>query len=425
MKFFVSAAIILLIVNHLLRFSERNEEATKIFYTGGLMRMRLTPNSDKMVISTVNGYLIIIHDLCLDNLAKDLTGFKPNMYRLLQWSGDPLRVALNSTPLFHAKRNRVELVSDFAPGHDPEVVSSLQLHPMGWVAASRNVSPDPSRNATTEQSTEWCCVHDIQSYPVNPDDDQPVAEKRNERPAQNSNRDGLMVLAEYLQSRSSVLRQQPTHPDEVLQQPIPPTSNNDAAPAAANLNEFRVRNRETSETDRFNELLDFLNRIASRRSQSAAADPQPAVNVNGPEEHPVPGPSRQRRRSPPRQDTDSDNSVSDEESPNRGFLLIPPDPVSGSRPRVFSFVSQRSPRRRPRPRSRPESPLPENAKIHHNVKRLTHYIQESNSDQVHNLLKIATKNYFQTFFPSFWATNYFLCSEKIAKKHFSMLRKEE
>ena len=43
--------------------------------------MRLTPSCDKMVISTINGYLIIIHDLCLDTLARDLNGFKPNMYR--------------------------------------------------------------------------------------------------------------------------------------------------------------------------------------------------------------------------------------------------------------------------------------------------------------------------------------------------------
>ena len=150
--------------------NDGNEEASNIFYTGGLMRMRLTPSSDKMVISTINGYLIIIHDLCLDTLATDLNGFKPNMYRLLQMSGNPLRQALNSTPLFHAKRNRVELVSDFAPGNVPDIVSSLQIHPQGWVAVSRNVSSD--------QSTEWCCVHDIQTYPVNPDDDQDVNNKR-------------------------------------------------------------------------------------------------------------------------------------------------------------------------------------------------------------------------------------------------------
>ena len=103
-------------IHLLFRFSEKNDDAQNVFYTGGLMRMRLTPSGDKMVISTINGYLIIIHDLCLDTLGKDLAGFKPNMYRLLQMSGNPLRVALNSTPLFHAKQNRVELVSDFAPG---------------------------------------------------------------------------------------------------------------------------------------------------------------------------------------------------------------------------------------------------------------------------------------------------------------------
>ena len=137
------------------------------------MRMRLTPNSDKMVISTINGYLIIIHDLCLDTLAKDLSGFKPNMYRLLQMSGNPIKGALNSTPLFHAKRNRVELVTDFAPGNEPDIVSSLQIHPQGWVAVSRNVSSD--------QETEWCCVHDIQTYPVDAEDDQDVSEKRPEQ----------------------------------------------------------------------------------------------------------------------------------------------------------------------------------------------------------------------------------------------------
>ena len=48
-------------------------------------------------------------------------------------------------------------MSDFAPGNVPDIVSSLQIHPQGWVAVSRNVSSD--------QSTEWCCVHDIQTYP--------------------------------------------------------------------------------------------------------------------------------------------------------------------------------------------------------------------------------------------------------------------
>ena len=75
-----------------------------MFYTNGLMRMRLTPDASKMVISTMNGlwpiqkfrlgveksfpgYLVVIHDLDLISMCDDLAGFKPNMYRLMQLSG--------------------------------------------------------------------------------------------------------------------------------------------------------------------------------------------------------------------------------------------------------------------------------------------------------------------------------------------------
>lgn len=132
--------------------------------------MRLTPNGDKMVISTINGYLILIHDLNLDTLAEDLNGFKPNMYRMLQMSGNPMKLPLAHTPLFHSKRNRVELISDFP--NEADLVSSLQVHPQGFVAVSRNI--------TSDHTSEWCCVHDIQSYPVNPDEDEDIV--RNPRP---------------------------------------------------------------------------------------------------------------------------------------------------------------------------------------------------------------------------------------------------
>ena len=44
--------------------------------------------------------------------------------------------------LFTAKRNRVEFVCDFPEGDDAEVISSLQMHPQGWVAVTRNLSAD-------------------------------------------------------------------------------------------------------------------------------------------------------------------------------------------------------------------------------------------------------------------------------------------
>eukprot|EP00090_Calanus_glacialis_P006803 TRINITY_DN15300_c0_g1_i1.p1 TRINITY_DN15300_c0_g1~~TRINITY_DN15300_c0_g1_i1.p1 ORF type:complete len:707 (+),score=213.18 TRINITY_DN15300_c0_g1_i1:85-2205(+) len=151
------------------QYQESQAEFKKVFYTNGLMRMRLTPDSSKMVISTMNGYLVVVHDLDLHTMSEDLAGFKPNMYRLMQISGKALELAINYTSLFHTKRNRVEIISDFPDGNDAEVLSSLRLHPQGWVALSRNTSSD--------ESTEWCTVHDIQSLPTNPDDDELISSR--------------------------------------------------------------------------------------------------------------------------------------------------------------------------------------------------------------------------------------------------------
>lgn len=66
------------------------------------------------------------------------------------------------------KANRVELVSDFPRGNDAEVISSLQIHPYGWCALSRNNSYD--------ESSEWSCVHDIQEIDPNEDDEDKMSE---------------------------------------------------------------------------------------------------------------------------------------------------------------------------------------------------------------------------------------------------------
>ena len=121
---------------------ENGQDPNRLFYTNGLMRMRVTQDSTKMVISTMNSYMMIIHDLDLDNLAKDLENFKPNMYRIMQVSGKPLTDAVQHTKLFHAKRNRVEIIDDFPEKNEAEAISSLLLHPKGWVTVSRNVSAD-------------------------------------------------------------------------------------------------------------------------------------------------------------------------------------------------------------------------------------------------------------------------------------------
>ena len=105
--------------------------------------------------------------------------------------------------------------------------------------------------------------------------------------------------------------------------------------------------------------------------------------------------AQQQHHEQPRQEQaeeSSSSSSSDEEQQNQGFLLLPADSSTGAPSRFFSFVTQRSSsQRRRRPSNNSSTPGVnkdtsevnlENAKIHHNVKRLTHYLQESNSDQV-------------------------------------------
>jgi DDB1- and CUL4-associated factor 10 len=125
-------------------YTEQGLIYQKVFHTPGLMRCRLTPDDSKLVICTTGGYLIIIHDLDLTTLAKDLCGFRPNLFRLMQLRQQFIPNAAKFVHAFSRKqqRNRVELVSDFPVGNDAEVVCSLQIHPQGWCALSRNISFD-------------------------------------------------------------------------------------------------------------------------------------------------------------------------------------------------------------------------------------------------------------------------------------------
>ncbi len=183
----------------------------RIFNTSGLMRMRLSAHGDRMVVSTMNGFVIVIHDVNLDCMEADLKDFKPNMYRLMQISRQPLPIAVPFNSLFRAKRNRVEFISDFPDGDDAEIISSLQLHPQGWVAVSRNVSAD--------EESEWCCVHDVHGALGQDDEDAEegglygdeaaAARERGERPPGSSSftGPGLYRLAEFLYSRQHGLHQ--------------------------------------------------------------------------------------------------------------------------------------------------------------------------------------------------------------------------
>lgn len=57
-------------------YTEHGFVYQKVFHTPGLMRCRLVPDENRLVMCTTGGYLIIIHNLNLASLAMDLRGFR-------------------------------------------------------------------------------------------------------------------------------------------------------------------------------------------------------------------------------------------------------------------------------------------------------------------------------------------------------------
>ena len=83
-----------------------------------LMRSKLSPDSSKLVISTQNGYIIVIHDLDLLTLSDDLKGFPiygyPSSWQFLSRRSK-------------SKRNRVELIKEWPSGDNASDIASLQV----------------------------------------------------------------------------------------------------------------------------------------------------------------------------------------------------------------------------------------------------------------------------------------------------------
>jgi len=377
------------------KYSESNSEFSKVFYTNGLMRMRLTPDASRMVISTMNGYLILVHDLDLGTMAQDLAGFKPNMYRLMQMSGKAFEQAVTFTRLFHAKRNRIELIADFPEQNDAEIISSLRLHPQGWVAVSRNTSSD--------ESSEWCCVHDIQPVQTNEDDDEPIKDQRALTWGRSTNvsvpniedvEDGPNVQR-FRSGRIEIISTGPRTQNENGQAVIridltlgrqnrnqddEDDEDEEERRGAEGAEEVNVdgTNFISAESMAALDLLGELRQQASAQNRESAAnddrvpqrenavippelpegelpdpegDPDPLLNIVGV------GPSL-----PP---TGEERTIRNERG---GFLLI------GNRgsSRVLYFGSPAAHRAR-------QENIPTDAKIHKNIQRLTHHIEESNT----------------------------------------------
>ncbi|XP_060235846.1 DDB1- and CUL4-associated factor 10 isoform X2 [Meriones unguiculatus] len=159
----------------------------KFFHTRFLMRMRLTPDCSKMLISTSSGYLLILHDL---DLTKSLeVGSYPILRARRTTSSSDLTTSSSSSgsrvsgsPCHHSDsnssekhmsrasqregvspRNSLEVLTPEVPGERDRgnCITSLQLHPKGWATLLRCSSN------TDDQ--EWTCVYEFQEgAPVRP-----------------------------------------------------------------------------------------------------------------------------------------------------------------------------------------------------------------------------------------------------------------
>uniref|UniRef100_A0A8C7ZKK6 DDB1- and CUL4-associated factor 10 n=1 Tax=Oryzias sinensis TaxID=183150 RepID=A0A8C7ZKK6_9TELE len=151
------------------RFTEDGCPHKKFFHTRYLMRMRLTPDCSKMLISTSSGYLLILHDL-------DLTqSLEVGSYRMLRARRTPLtsdggtsapRSAAprqgNDSSKIHphreglSPRNSLEVLTPEIPGERDRgnCITSLQLHPKGWATLIRCSS--------NMDDQEWTCVYEFQ-----------------------------------------------------------------------------------------------------------------------------------------------------------------------------------------------------------------------------------------------------------------------
>lgn len=104
------------------------------------------------------------------------------------------------------RKNRVELVSDFP--NDAEVISSLQIHPQGWCALSRNISYD--------ESTEFTCLHDIQHREYSEDEEKDETEAESEQQQRKTIEERVVPQSSMVELNTPSSR---THIDDSSQSP--------------------------------------------------------------------------------------------------------------------------------------------------------------------------------------------------------------
>lgn len=120
-----------------------------------LIRMKISPDGDKIILSANPGRLLVIHNLSLNNLQYDIKGDEmPSSLHEVCDSSSLVSLASHRWP--SKARNALEVIQDFPEDCTPWCISSLEVHPHSWCSVARYTCRN-SRN-------EWTVVHDIQDF---------------------------------------------------------------------------------------------------------------------------------------------------------------------------------------------------------------------------------------------------------------------
>ncbi|XP_070540187.1 DDB1- and CUL4-associated factor 10-like [Ptychodera flava] len=157
------------------KYQENCYQYKRLFHMDGLMRSRLTPGSEKLIVSNTAGFIVIVHDLDLSTLDVDLRGFDPVEYYQLMVHDktEQLTDYCNEhADFFTSEKNRVEIVTEFPERIQVFCISSLQIHPQGWCLLSRSTSETEER--------EYACIHDLQNKSSTPTEESDSEDTRPE-----------------------------------------------------------------------------------------------------------------------------------------------------------------------------------------------------------------------------------------------------